>query len=224
MRFRQILVLFLLVLSGNGALFGQAEPETKATECPTVEVTGPAGVTNPGEIVWFHASITGADPGSLEISWSTSAGKINKRDGKMKIGVLLSDDLSGSSITATVDVKGFPEGCAASASETMSYCIPHTAVLINEYSFPNRDINRSALRLAAKELEEYPNNQMYLIEYLPRSASLASVNGKVRRIRDYFELLKFDISRVTIVPAEIEGNMPLTKIYRVPPGAENPQP
>jgi len=224
MRIIRIIGVLFLILLGDGALFGQAEPDIKKPECPTVEVTGPAGITPPGEMAWFHASITGADPDALEISWRTSAGKIGKRDGKMKIGVTLTDDLGGLSITATVDVKGFPEGCSSSASETMSICLPLTWVQINEYSFPNRDINKRALSIAAVELENNPNNQMYIIEYFPRKNSRASIDRKIKRVREYFSLLKFDISRVTIVTAEAEGNVLLTKIYRVPPGASNPVP
>ena len=185
---------------------------------------GPQELFNRAISAWFLASITGVDPDALEVIWSTSPGKIDKRDGKMKIGVSLSDDLGGLSITATVDVKGFPEGCSSSASETISYCIPLTAVQMGEYSLPNRSINKNALTVAARELENNPNNQMYIIEFFSHKDSPASIDGKIKRIRDYFALLKFDLSRVTIVTAKAEGNVPLTKIFRVPPGASNPVP
>lgn len=200
----------------------QTSPATG--KCPTVYITGPAGVVAPGEMVWFQASVSGANPDSLEFIWTTSSGKIDTRDGRSKIGVLLRNEPSGSSITATVEVKGFPEGCPAAASETMISCGFPLPVQIDEYSFPNAKINKAALRRAARELENNPNNQMYIFEYFPASASKSSMDRKVRQIRDYFSEIKFDISRVSISTAAAEGNMPLTKIYRVPPGSDNPQP
>ena len=77
----------------------------------------------PGEIAWFSASVEGANPEALEFGWTSSAGKVAKHDGKLKIGIPFSEDLVGISITVTVKVKGFPEGCPSAASETMSICI-----------------------------------------------------------------------------------------------------
>ncbi|MEQ1765319.1 MAG: hypothetical protein ABL984_19480 [Pyrinomonadaceae bacterium] len=219
----QFICLFVLMHFGHELVIAQAEP-IKRADCPSVEVAGPAGIVEPGEIAWFSASITAADPDGLAFVWTVSAGKIEKRDGKLKIGIPLSEDLAGLGITATVEVKGFPEGCPSSASETVSMCILPTPALIDEYSSPHHAINKRALSIAAKELEENPNNQMYIVEYFPADVPAESVNRKLKATRGYFSQLKFDLSRITIVTAEVEGNVPLTKIYRVPPGSNNPIP
>lgn len=216
--------LLLLMQFGHQALSAQAEPVDNP-DCPTVQVTGPAGIVAPGEIAWFEASITGADPQALELVWTTSTGKIDKRYGKLKIGIPFTDDMAGLSITVTVEVKGFPEECSrATDSETISYCGLPTPTLIEEYSLSVQAINKKALSVAVEELDNNPSNQMYIIEYFPSTGSTASISRKIKSTRDYFSQLKFDLSRVTIVTAESEGNVPLTRIYRVPPGADNPVP
>lgn len=224
MRTTHIIAQFLVLFCIQGALFGQAQPVDKPV-CPSVEVTGPAGIVAPGEIAWFEASITGADPEALDLVWTTSAGKIDKRDGKLRIGIRLTNDLNGLSLTATLEIKGLSEECGPSTdSETISYCGLPTPTLIEEYSLSVQAINKKALSVAVEELDNNPSNQMYIIEYFPVKGSTASINRKLKSTRDYLLQLKFDLSRVTIVTAEAEGNVPLTRIYRVPPGADNPIP
>jgi hypothetical protein len=204
----------------SSASLSQVSPT--AGECPTVSVAGPAGIVGPGEIGWYVATVKGADIDVLELEWLVSAGKIDIREGKTKIGVLMPKDSDGVSVTATVNVKG-PNECSASASETSGICMCVPSILLDEFSIRASSVGKRRLASAAIELEKNFNHLLYIIEYFPAKTSKTVVDRKLRAIRDHLAReLKFDLTRVRIVTTTASNNLPLTKIYSVPPGAENP--
>lgn len=204
--------------------FSQVSPT--AGECPTFYVTGPACITAPGELHWFEATVKGRETESLEFDWRVSIGKIVKREGKAKIGVLITDNKAGHSLTATVEVKGLPEGCSNVASETGGICdCGPEAILMDEFSIAPSKIDSPRLISAVVEIEKNRNDQLYIIEYFPLKTTKVVVDRKIAAIRDHLsKILRFDLNRVTIVAAPSEDNEPLTRIYSIPPGAENPKP
>lgn len=197
-----------------------------AGECPTVYVTGPAGITAPGEIYWFEATVKGRDGETFEYDWVVSIGKITERVGKTRIGVLATREMAGLSVTATVRVKGLPDGCENVASESSGICdCSPEPVLLDEFSIAISKLNLPSLGAAVVELEDSRNSQLYIIEYFPSNTTKAVVDRKIAAIRKHLsDKHKFDLSRVTIVSAPSENDKTLTKIYKVPPGSENPTP
>lgn len=218
-----LLALLALIILPNDAV---SQVSSTAGECPTVYVTGPAGITAPGELYWFEATVKGRETEAFEFDWLVSIGKIVKREGKSKIGVLVSENKAAFSLTATVRVRGLPEGCPNDASETGGICdCSPLYILLDEFSIAASRIKESALGSAVLEVEKNRADQLYIIEYFPVKTSRAVVDRKLTELRNHLSRkLKFDLKRVTIVTAVAEGNDPLTKIYSVPPGAENPQP
>ena len=83
---------------------------------------------------------------------------------------------------------------------------------------PNDDI-RGRLDLFFAELSNNPNNQGYIINY----GTPAQIATRERLIRNHITFRKFDASRVTLVNGG-EGTGQNTRLYRVPPGANNPTP
>lgn len=212
------LLLAVTILATFGTMFGQESPA-----CPTLEIQGPWGPTQPGDTVNYTLSLTG-DTVGLSFKWTTSVGTIVEGQGTRSIKLKL-DEKDGRSPTATVDIIGLPEGCTSSASETSPFGdYAPQAVMIKEFLNKGTRINFAAFQELRVVGNNYPNNQMFVIEYIPAGASKSSIDRRVRQTRKYLDKLDFEADRVTVVTVEGKGKAILTKMYRVPPGALNPDP
>jgi len=204
---------------------GEAPPVISAN-CPEFTVYGPAGIPRPNEPFVYTATIDAELPKSAKLVWSVSKGQIIEGWGTDRISVVLAkEDFIGGSIRTDLKIEGVPSGCPDLFTETLPIdCDFPEPVLIDEISdVPVAGIARERLADAIREGAKNPTNQLYIIEYFPPWTSEFDVREKIERIRRYIaDELKFDLSFVTIVTAE--GKALHTKIYRVPPGAENPAP
>lgn len=191
-------------------------------ECARVDVSGPAGITNPGDTMTFTANVTAGtyDP---TYNWTVSAGTIVSGQGTPSITVQTTPEMAGTSVTATVDIGGAPAECSCpvSDSETAGVAPRPEATLVDEFgAMPNDDI-RGRLDTFFSELSNNPSNQGYIINY----GTPAQIAARERLIANHIRFRGQDASRITIVNggASPDG-VPTTKLYRVPPGADNPTP
>jgi len=212
-------------------LCGQTQTQTvtvaacncvKICECPTISVSGPAGITDPGAPMTFTANVAGGTQASVTYNWSVSAGTITSGQGTPSITVDTTG-LSNTSVTATLNIGGTDAscGCRTDASETAGVGVKPGPVLVDEFgAMPNDDI-RGRLDLFFAELSNNPNNQGYIINY----GTPAQVATREKLIRNHITFRRFDASRITLVNGgDTGGGQPSTKLYRVPPGADNPTP
>src|SRR5687768_13986812 len=95
----------LIVLAACMSLTAQ-----QTTSCPHVTITGPAGVTAPGETATYQVSVNLSENQKLQLEyvWSTTAGEIVRGQGTTSIEVRRE---LGRTMVATVEVRGLPEGC-----------------------------------------------------------------------------------------------------------------
>lgn len=189
--------------------------------CATVDVTGPAGITNPGDTMTFTAAVTAGtyDP---TYNWTVTGGTIESGQGTPSITVRTTREMAGSSVTASVSIGGATADCVCTVgdSETAGVAGVETPVLVDEFgALPNDDI-RGRLDLFFAELSNNPNNQGYIINY----GTPAQVAARERLIRNHITFRGFDASRITLVNGGDTGAGASTKLYRVPPGADNPTP
>jgi len=210
-------------------LCGQTQTQTvvvaacecvRICQCATVDVTGPAGITAPGETMTFTANVTAGtyDP---TYNWTVSGGTIESGQGTPSITVRTTPEMAGTSVTATVDIGGAPADCSCtvSDSETAGVAPRPDAILVDEFgAMPNDDV-RGRLDLFFAELSNNPNNQGYIINY----GTPAQVAARERLIRNHITFRGFDPSRITLVNGGDTGTQN-TRLYRVPPGADNPTP
>ncbi|HQU93418.1 MAG TPA: hypothetical protein PLK77_14025 [Pyrinomonadaceae bacterium] len=192
----------------------------KICECPSLTVSGPSGITNPGDAMTFTANVSGGTQDSVTYNWTVSAGTITSGQGTPSISVDTTG-LAGQSVTATVEIGGTDPtcGCPTTASETGGIAPLPDHVLVDEFgAMPNDDI-RGRLDLFFAELSNNPNNQGYIINY----GTPAQVATRERLIRNHIAFRRFDASRITLVNGGNTGAVS-TKLYRVPPGANNPTP
>jgi hypothetical protein len=213
-------------------LCGQTQTQTITVEpcacevvcvCPTSSITGPAGITQPGDTMTFTANVSGGtQQGPITYNWSVSAGTIESGQGTPSIVVRTTREMAGQSVTATVDLGGLPTcNCPAQLTETAGVQAAPTAPLIDEFgALPNDDI-RGRLDNFFAELSNNPDNQGYIINY----GTPAQIATRERLIRNHITFRKFDPARITIVNGGTSPDgEPRTRLYRVPPGAENPTP
>jgi hypothetical protein len=86
-------------------------------ECPTITILGPAGITNPGDVMTFSASISGHGLSGFVPVWTAVGGKIVKGQGTLEVDVRPPSTVPFS-VTATVRILGLPAGCTSVATET----------------------------------------------------------------------------------------------------------
>ncbi|HXF43398.1 MAG TPA: hypothetical protein VNK26_06630 [Pyrinomonadaceae bacterium] len=191
--------------------------------CPSLSVTGPAGITNPGDTMVFTATVAGGTQANITYNWTVSNGTIESGQGTPSIVVRTTREMANSSVTATVNIGGLDPNCRCTteASETAGVAALPTAVQIDEFGkLPNDDI-RARLDTFFAELANNPNNQGYIINY----GTPKEIAAREKLIINHINFRKFDRSRITIVNGgPSPDGVVKTKLYRVPPGANNPTP
>ena len=191
-----------------------------ACACPTLSVSGPAGVTTIGDTMTFTANVSGGP--DVTYNWTVSAGTIESGQGTPSIVVRTSAANANSNIRAEVTIGGLDPNCncpnTAAESGPVSSIIE--AILIDEFGKMVADEIRSRLDNFFQELSNNPNNQGYIILYGPDR----EVAARERLIQNHIAFRKFDRSRITLVRGGDTGEGIKTKLYRVPPGAANPNP
>jgi hypothetical protein len=188
--------------------------------CPTISVTGPAGVTTIGDTMTFTANVTGGP--DVTYNWTVSAGTIESGQGTPSIVVRTSVANANSNITATVTIGGLDPrcNCPSTASESGPVAGILESILIDEFGRLPADDIRGRLDNFFQELSNNPNNQGYIINY----GTPAQIAARERLITNHITMRGFDRNRITLVRGGDTGEGPKTKLYRIPPGAANPNP
>lgn len=216
--FRSV-VLIALLITFSGMVTAQGVAPDR---CPTLSVTGPSGVPVSGEPMIYEASISGPMPKEVTYRWTVSGGVIADGQGTKRISVVYPKE-SEDTITATFKILGLPKGCPAEASESVTICGPPAPILIDEFPTVLKTIDKERFRVAVGEQKNNPNDQLYIIEYFPSGTSAFDIRERHRKLSEFLVRKgELDESSITIITAERKE--PLTKIYRIPPGATNPAP
>ena len=107
-----LLTTLVLVLCLQG--FGQEN-----LGCPTIKLNSPSEQTPFSEKMEFSVSLMGKfENRSLEYRWIVSNNVNFNGQGTSSISIPLDRNLAEQTITATVEIKGLPEGCKSSFSES----------------------------------------------------------------------------------------------------------
>ncbi len=196
-------------------------PNCITCECPTLSVSGPAGVTSPGEVMTFTANVSGGP--DVTYNWNISGGgTIESGQGTPSIRVRTSRSDAGGTITARVTLGGLDPSCncPAEASDSGIVDTPPRSELVDEFGPLQNDDVRARLDAYFVELQNNPTNQGYIINY----GTDREIAARERLINNHITFRRFDRSRITMVRGGDLGAGISTKLYRVPPGADNPNP
>ena len=195
---------------------------TDPCECAMISVTGPAGITQPGESMTFTASASGGSASNLTYNWTVSAGTITSGQGTPSITVATTKEMANSSVTATVDVGGqCAATCQRNASETAGIADTIKPVLVDEFGKQSNDDIRSRLDTFFTELSNNPGSQGYIINY----GTDKEIAAREKLITNHINFRNQDRSKFTLVRGGAhESGGVHTKLWRVPQGADNPTP
>lgn len=195
-------------------------PRPECPTCPTVTVTGPAGITSPGSTMTFTASVSG----DATYNWTVSRGTIESGQGTPSITVRTSEADAGQNVTATVsvEVRGAAEcpPCPSSASETAGVAARPESRIIDEFGKVANDDLKARIDNLYVQLGNEPGAQGYIINYGPP----AEIRRRKAVINAHIRMRQLDASRVTMIDGPDTGAGISTKIYIVPQGATPPQP
>jgi hypothetical protein len=191
-------------------------------QCPTVSVTGPAGITQPGDSMTFTANVSGGTAQNVTYNWTVSSGTITSGQGTPSITVGTDRAMANSTVTATVTVGLDVDcDCPKTADANGPIAPGPTWELIDEFGKLSNDDIRSRLDAFFQVLSNNPDSQGYIINY----GTDREIAARERLITNHAAFRGFDRNRLTLVRggASPDGE-PRTKLYRVPPGADNPTP
>jgi len=212
-----LLILSFLLFFASG-VYAQTN---QTSNCPTVDVSG-GGAIEAGEPMTFTATVENYDLSKLTFKWKVSGGEILEGQDTQIIKVS-TKKYSRINITATVEIKGLPEGCPAIDSETGSVGCKCSPILYDEFSIPTSMIDKARLDYLVSELAKEAVSHIVIIEYFKRTTLESAVKRKIRKITDYLiNQKKLEKSRFTISVGESDENR--TRFWIVPPGADNPTP
>jgi hypothetical protein len=194
---------------------------TKLCDCPPgPTVTGPAGVTNPGDSMTFTANWSGEGT----FNWTVSAGTIESGQGTSSIVVRTTQDMAGTNVTATVEVGGTDPACncVTTASETAGVAARDVPILTDEFGPAPDDDVKARVDNFFIQLNANPNAQGYIINY----GTPAQIAARRRQITRAINRpgSGHSLDRVTFIDGPDNGTGVSTKFYVVPAGAETPTP
>jgi len=222
------LLVAALTLISNGGANAPASAEvaamTSVRQCPTVTVSCPdTAEENLEGALTFTANVSGGDPNvTPTFNWTVSAGTISSGQGTSSIQVDTTG-IGGQTVTATVDVGGFPRECRTSNSCTTSINKKSAPpVKFGEYVTTDLSANKAQLDKFVLALQQDPTAQGYLIAYGGRTSQPADAQKAADNATDYtINVRKMDGAR-TLSGVGGYRERPTVELWIAPPGATPP--
>jgi len=187
--------------------------------CPTLSVSGPSGVTEPGQSMTFTAAVSGGD--NITYNWTVSAGTISSGQGTSSITVDTTGLARNSNVTATVELGGTDPACnCPTKAEETAPLAPPVERIEREFG----DIPVDQIKAQVDDLiilmSSNPSAQVYVINY----GTPAQIKKRRADLMKSFTFRKVDMSKITWVDGGDTKGGVYTKFSLVPPGATAPTP
>lgn len=205
---KKLLFITVVVLVFCLAAFAQ----TPDPDCPSFSLTGPSYAVKPGETMRFIVEVgKEAQKYDVKYFWSVSAGKIVSGQ-ESKILTVINE--TGDVLTATIEIKGLPEKCPNTLSETGSIADAHPIypILSDEFDNFGRSGTKGRIDSFLYELLNDKNAKGFIVFRDDKD-----LLKRIIYLRDYTVIRKFPLQRLTIVISD--KDVQLTEFWRVPPSA-----
>jgi hypothetical protein len=142
--------------------------------------------------VTFTATIVGAEADAKPAyNWAVSAGTIQSGQGTGSIVVDTTRLPNSSPVTATVDVKGLPESCPASASCTTALMTVIIEDRFDEYGDIKFENEMARLDNYAVALQNWPQGVGYIIAYGGRVGRRGAALKRAERAKRYLTTVRY---------------------------------
>lgn len=214
-----IFVLSLITFAAGRV--GVSAQQNSTTPCPTVAVSCPSDFS-PGKPLVYTAHVSGGDPSvKPTYKWSVSKGRITAGQGTARISV---DSEGGDSLTATVEVGGYPPECVTSSSCTLIACPPPMSRKFDEYGDIGLKDEQARLSQFAAELKNTPASQGYVIAYGGRRSRAGGARSRGARAKSYLVRRQgLDVRRIVVIDGGLREETTV-ELFLTPAGAEPPSP
>jgi hypothetical protein len=176
-------------------------PAAAAQECPRVEVTCPAEMSEQGAPMTFGAKISGGDPNAqLTFNWTVSVGTITSGQGTPTITVDTTG-LGGLNVKATLEVGGLPESCpraeSCEAGVKPPPLIPHA---FDRYAYLRFEDEIARLDNFVIQLQHGTEFKGYILVYAGERVSPREARERARSALSYLVKTRgADPARVVLV-------------------------
>ena len=200
------------------ALIRSVSEGRKSTfKCPSISITGPPAVIQPGATMGFWLAVHDTRPGKeLAYNWTVNKGLIVEGQGTRQILVGGTKDLGGQTITAKVEVIGLSKECTSSFSGTGVVAQEIVCVMpLEEFGVLPSDDVRLRIDNLSIWLQSDPTAYGLIISY----GRPDDVTKRHNLIRDHIEFRNFDASRFRIVYRGYEEEI-RTRIWTIPEGVD----
>ena len=192
-----------------------------SAQCPQLKIQAPQSVTD-GEPITFYVQVTG---GGRDVertyNWTVSAGTISSGQGTPAITVDTTGD-GGRSVTATVDIGGYPRQCNTAKSMTVRVK-SLSARKFDEFGAVTVAERNRRLDNFAIELQNDPTAKGYVIAYAGRGRAPATTDARLRMAATYLIQTRGIVSDRIVTVKGISRALPATELWIVPSGAESPK-
>ena len=211
-------VLFLLVFAFGAQSFGQVD-----AECPEIKVLGPSKIVRPGDKAVFVVSITPVQHDAV-LQWTVQIGdregSIESGQGTAKVVVSTTRKDAGQEIKARVVISGLPSECSNFASDSVVIDSLPIGEPVDEFGDIDPDDMRARLDSFFVELQNNPTNPGFVEVYIDDDEGFDLANERIKLFVEHVRLRNMDLKRFQFGVIRL-GIRKMT-LWRVPPGAENP--
>jgi hypothetical protein len=217
---KQLLFVTILILAGCLAAAAQT------ANCPEITVTGPSGVTKPGDTMTFTASAGASDQNSkLEYSWTVSSGTIESGQGTSSITVRSTKEMANSNPIATLKMVGFPAGCKDTASDMGAIASPVVCdCSVDEFGRQTRNEVKARIDNFYIRLVNDPESKGFIVVRLNQNDGRNFNKAYINKIYDAIVFLKQDPARVIFAISKEKGDFEVqTTLWLIPRGADSPR-
>lgn len=173
----RLFFLQLLLLSSAANFFAQ-----DTQDCPTISVTGPAGLVRPGNVANFSVTL-GVDMSQMiSYEWTVNYGTIENGTDAPVVNVRTSPEARNMTLTATVTVKGLPAGCPNHASDTASVVIQGDIFPIDEFGAASLNDQKARMDNITTQVNASKTGSAFILIMLAQNESKESAIRRVKRL------------------------------------------
>jgi len=184
--------------------------QERPIECPKLEVIPPRGIMNVKEPATFVLQSDQDFPESYTYDWSVDDATIVKGQGTRVVDIVA--QLPGTSVRATVAVKGLPAQCSNTASEIVGVEPRREWHATDEWGDMPNDDQRGRLDLFFAELS---NNPTHIGLIFINTKNKATERRRLKLVLHHARFRKFDKNLFLFCLGRSDLNQ--TRVFRLPP-------
>jgi hypothetical protein len=214
---KNLLLLTFFLLAYRSGVFCQL---TKS-DCPTISMITPAGVTMVGETMFFRVDVSdNSARHPLRYKWEVLNGEITDGQGSDQIRVIAK--VNGVNVTVSVRIKGLPKQCENSASEIAPVAIGPSVEPVEDYGEIPWDEERARLDNIMIILLNNPKSQAFFYVKIAEKETKEDAKKHITEILKHFKFRDpdFDRGRLTFALEKSEYHGVVVGIF--PDGADLP--